>query len=337
MKFLKLAVLLTTLLITYSGISSANSSYRYQGALQGNIGIKGGETTTPPEIPPETPPATPQWIASSPSYTEWEVSGPVGACTTWTPSLKTLALGAASQSSSDCSVQKSRVKQNREQETVTQEYRDAGDPITEIQTFQDGTSTRGLTILSFAWATVGTPVCSTWTPDPDTVDVNQVFTQTGSNCTVIENYFVRYRVTGLLGIKMEVIDSKTSQNQTATRQAIGTNPISIEAQINLDSTQQRPIPGFAVSFDGVGAYDFTPQPNYTQVVFEVAGFSHDGTTPGMSIGSPIISPVNCNGTSCSIHITAPMTVEGNPGVTNVWNGKAYLPNGHFVVKITKVP
>lgn len=334
MKLLKVAML-TSLLITYSGVSSAESSYRYQGALQGNTGIKGGETTTPPE--PETPPATPQWIASTPSYTEWVVSGAVGACTTWTPSLKTLAVGTASQSSSDCSVQKSRVKQNREQETITQEYRDAGDPITEIQTFHDGTSTRGLTILSSAWATVGTPVCSTWTPDPATVNVNEAFTQTGNNCTINENYTVRYRVTGIPTMKTEVADTRVTQGQTTTRAALGTKSLMIQTPLNVSNAAQPPIPGFATWIKGPGLYEFTPTPNYARLVYEVVGFHNEGNATGVTIGSPVITQESCDGTVCSMKIDAPMTVDSDPSVTSVWGGKSYLVNAYFIVKITKVP
>lgn len=331
MKLLKVAML-TSVLITYSGISSAEPSYRYQGALQGNYGIKG---TTPAE--PETPPATPQWVFSTPSYTDWEVSGAVGACTTWTPSLKTLPLGATSQSSSDCDVQKSRVKQNREQETVTLEYRDAGDPITEIQTFHDGASTRGLTILSSSWATVGTAVCATWTPDPTTVDVNEAYTQTGDNCTVNQNYTVRYRVTGNPTMKTEVQDTRIVQGQTLTRAALGTKPLTIQTPLNVSNAAQAPIPGFATWIKGPGFYEFTPTPNYARLVYEVVGFHNEGNTAGVTIGSPVITQESCDGTVCSMKIDAPMTVASDPSVTSVWGGKSYLSNAYFIVKITKVP
>lgn len=329
-------VLLSSLLITYSGLSSADTSYRYQGALQGMTAVKHDSGSSTPQEP-EKPPVTPQWLTATPSYTEWTVSGAVGACTTWSPSLKTLAVGAAQQTSNDCSVQKSRVKQNREQETTTHEFRNAGDPITEIQTFNDGTSSRDLTIVSAGWITVGTPVCTAWTPLVTSIDVGTPFTQTAEDCSYTENYSVRYRIIGVAGpIKTELSDSRSVTNQTQTKSATGTKSVSIITDI-LVGQSTPPIPGFGTWIKGNGVFEFTPQPYYARLTYEIIGFNagHDSS---VTVGTPVISQDSCDGdTACTMKIDASMSVEGNPSVTNVWNGAGYLSNAYFRVKITKVP
>lgn len=86
------------------------------------------------------------WIAAEPVYSDWSDSGTLYGCTIWSPDPGTVSIGQNfTQTANDCKLDQARTRQDREQETTTLDYRNAGAPVTETQVLSSRTSSRAAT------------------------------------------------------------------------------------------------------------------------------------------------------------------------------------------------
>lgn len=171
------------------------------------------------------------WVATSPTYTAWVNTSGVYNCQTWAP-LPTamLATGTYTQNSSNCSLNQSRNKQNREQETTTLAVRNAGAPIAETQTLTNQSASRSYTVTLGAWYNVNGNIygCSNWSPATNTQPKAVGFYQTATDCKVdqqrtrAESY-----VDNVSGATVQVPKPNESKAATTstTRYAVGNGDI----------------------------------------------------------------------------------------------------------------
>jgi hypothetical protein len=124
------------------------------------------------------------WVATTPAYTAWaNVAAPYN-CSNWAP------LGSAysertefTQTATNCSVDQTRSRQNRETETTTGAIRNSGSPVAETQTATGQSNTRAYLEDFNGWVFSSDPYnCTNWSPDPSTVTMGTGFTQSASNC-----------------------------------------------------------------------------------------------------------------------------------------------------------
>lgn len=84
-----------------------------------------------------------KWIPASPTVSDWANSGSPTACVNWTPDASTVDIGVTfNQNATDCKQLQTRTVQNREQNEVTQEFRNVGTATTENQTLTNQKSIR---------------------------------------------------------------------------------------------------------------------------------------------------------------------------------------------------
>lgn len=75
------------------------------------------------------------WVAIDPLYTEWVNNGSVSNCNNWAPDAATYDAGVEfNQTATDCQQEQISYRQNREQESTTQDIRNVGVPIAETKT-----------------------------------------------------------------------------------------------------------------------------------------------------------------------------------------------------------
>ncbi|MDU8350978.1 hypothetical protein RYA05_03605 [Pseudomonas syringae pv. actinidiae] len=126
------------------------------------------------------------WTVTDSIYGAWtNTPGMVQyACSNWSPNpaARTTA-GTFAQAASDCKIDQTRTRQDREIEGNTKEVRNKGELATEKQTLSGQGATRNYTVALSAWTNNGNlSSCSNWSPDPSTVTINQAFTQTATDC-----------------------------------------------------------------------------------------------------------------------------------------------------------
>jgi hypothetical protein len=170
------------------------------------------------------------WIATTPTYAAWVNTSGIYNCQTWAP-LPTamLATGTYTQNSSNCSLNQSRNKQNREQETTTLAIRNAGIPIAETQTLNNQSASRPYTVSLGAWTNVsGIYGCNNWSPATTTQPKAVGFYQTATDCKIdqqrtrAESY-----VDNVSGSTVQVAKPNESKAATTstTRYAVGNGNI----------------------------------------------------------------------------------------------------------------
>jgi hypothetical protein len=170
------------------------------------------------------------WVATSPTYTSWVNTSGVYNCQTWAPLPSAmLATGTYTQNSSNCSLNQSRNKQNREQETTTLAIRNAGVPVAETQTLTNLSASRPYTVSLGAWTNVsGIYGCNNWSPATTTQPKAVGFYQTATDCKIdqqrtrAESY-----VDNVSGSTVQVAKPNESQAATTstTRYAVGNGDI----------------------------------------------------------------------------------------------------------------
>lgn len=83
------------------------------------------------------------WIAATPVYSLWSNSSSVYGCTNWSPDPSTVNSGVTfTQNATDCKIDQTRTRQNREQESTTLVYRSIGGLVTESQTLPGQSNSR---------------------------------------------------------------------------------------------------------------------------------------------------------------------------------------------------
>lgn len=124
------------------------------------------------------------WVATSPSFTDWaSVRGPHD-CSDWSPKPSTYTFSASfNQKATNCVVDQSRTRQEREQETTTGEIRNSGSPVSESRQLNGQAATRPYVIAIGEWANKGDKQsCNNWAPATTTVGLGKAFTQTATDC-----------------------------------------------------------------------------------------------------------------------------------------------------------
>jgi hypothetical protein len=168
------------------------------------------------------------WSTFAPSYTDWKDTNALYGCTSWSPdpSIYT-ATTSFTQSSSSCSTDQTRQRQDREQEQYTQEIRNDGSPVTENQTLTSQKASRPYSVILGEWTnTTKAYDCSNWSPDPSTVGKGVTFSQSASDCKVdaartrAESYIDHKTSTKINVAKPN--ETKTLTGQSDSRTATGT-------------------------------------------------------------------------------------------------------------------
>lgn len=115
------------------------------------------------------------WQSASSTYTNWDDSGTPYGYTDWSPVASTQTTSFTQ--TRDYQQDQTRQEQRREQDTVTGNYRDVGEPVSQSRT-QTRSESRNVDVNWTAWANSGSQYnCSAWTPDPSTVNHGEAFTQ----------------------------------------------------------------------------------------------------------------------------------------------------------------
>jgi len=173
------------------------------------------------------------WAAITPTYTEWVNNGSITNCTNWSPAVSSMTVGATfTQTATDCQQSQVRNKQNREQESTTNEIRNVGSAISESQNITVS-STRSATGTKETWVSA-TPIygnwtvtnnlysCTNWTPTGASKTVSGTFVQTATNCKTDRTRTVQNREQETTTLAYRNVGSivnspETLVNQTATR------------------------------------------------------------------------------------------------------------------------
>lgn len=118
------------------------------------------------------------WQPIESTYTAWTNDGARYGHTSWGPAPTTQTTGFTQ--TRNYSQDQDRYEQKREQDQVTGDIRNVGDPILREQTVSDSES-RAITVSWSNWADTGSHyACGTWSPDASTVNYGEAFTQTRS-------------------------------------------------------------------------------------------------------------------------------------------------------------
>lgn len=159
------------------------------------------------------------WTDTTPVYTDIVITNALYNCVNWTPNPATITTNTTFTQTATCSTDQTRNRQNKEIGTYTGVVRDKGAPFAEPTTIsQPASRAYGVTLSGWTGNTVSS--CTTWTPDPSTVNSGTQFTQTGSNCSLpqtrtrTENY-----IDHKTGANIQV--SVVPQNQTVTVNGTG--------------------------------------------------------------------------------------------------------------------
>lgn len=107
------------------------------------------------------------WVPASPTVTEWTNSGAPTGCTNWTPDASTVDVNVTfTQNATDCNQLQTRTVQNREQNEVTQEFRNVGVATTENKTLSNQPNSRpatgSKTLNECSYVYGSTTVMSAW-------------------------------------------------------------------------------------------------------------------------------------------------------------------------------
>jgi len=116
------------------------------------------------------------WQPISSSFTAWMNDGARFGHTAWSPSPSTQTAGFTQTRS--YSQNQDRYEQKREQDAITGDIRNVGEPILRERT-TTGSESRSITVSWSSWSDVGSHKnCGAWTPAESTVNYGQTFTQT---------------------------------------------------------------------------------------------------------------------------------------------------------------
>lgn len=167
------------------------------------------------------------WMAASSTYTDWTTTKGPYSCSNWTPAGSSYTSSANfTQSSSTCSLDQIRNRQDREQESNTGTYRNKGAVVAENQTLTKQSATRPYQVILGAWTDSGAVTsCSNWSPAPSTVAVGSTYTQTATDCsqaqtrTRVEKYTDNESgqvVTAVNGSESRSITASSTRSATGT-------------------------------------------------------------------------------------------------------------------------
>jgi hypothetical protein len=186
------------------------------------------------------------WTSIDPTKTEWIDEGNIYQCSNWNPLASTITVGQNFlQTSTDCKQDQSRTIQEREQDSSTNDIRDVGVPYTEQRTITVSDSQQSIgsletwaaTTASYTnWVNNGEVIaCSNWTPDPATITIGLLFTQTATDCQQPqtrnkqdreqEATTLEIRNKGVVIIENQIISANSTRTATGMKETwAATNP-----------------------------------------------------------------------------------------------------------------
>jgi hypothetical protein len=231
------------------------------------------------------------WVAALPEFTSWVNNGALTGCSNWSPATSTVTINQDfTQTATDCTQAQTRSKQDREQETTTGSFRNVGAVVTESQNLVTS-STRlakgaketwvAIASTSTAWVNNGALTgCSNWSPEPSTVNANQAFTQTATDCKQPQTSTRqdREQETTTLAIRNKGIAVTETQNliTSSTRSAIGTKSSTICRfnEVTDNVTNYGSIASYSFTWDGEWFYmgDGGPVLNYNGYRYTISSF-----------------------------------------------------------------
>jgi hypothetical protein len=133
------------------------------------------------------------WSPISPLFGDWVNVGNIYDCSNWSPSSSTITTGQSFlQTATDCKQDQIRTVQKRETDSISGSIRTVGSPYNENNTISSTSSRNAVGALetwlattpSYTnWTNNGEVIsCSNWTPDPATITIGLLFTQTATDC-----------------------------------------------------------------------------------------------------------------------------------------------------------
>jgi hypothetical protein len=179
------------------------------------------------------------WTSIDPTKTEWTDAGYIYQCSNWNPLASTITVGQNFlQTSTDCKQDQSRTIQEREQDSGTNVIRDVGVPYTEQRTITVSDSQQSIgsletwaaTTASYTnWVNNGEVIaCSNWTPDPATITIGLLFTQTANDCKQPqtrnkqdrekESTTLEIRNKGVVVIENQIISATSTRTATGMKE-----------------------------------------------------------------------------------------------------------------------
>ena len=215
-------------------------------------------------------------------------------CGGWSPDATTQTSGFTQNQS--CSIAQSKSCQGREYDTVSGAYRNVGGAYVESAGTRNYNNNRSVTVTYTAWGTYSTS-CSSWTPDPSTVNSGQTYTQTRS-CTYSQYRERWYSASGtsLYGEG----EYRSLANQPESQQATGTKAV-------LASCSNSSVRGIIESIVSDIVYDA-----YT---YESGGYHQDIS----------ISSISCSGAT-----SGSTSHGGSQSGSCSWSGTVYMyEQGHY--------
>jgi hypothetical protein len=266
------------------------------------------------------------WVATTSVYSAWGNTSGVYSCTNWSPAPATVTIGQVyTQTATDCSVNQSRTRQDRQVETTTGAIRNNGSVVTETQTvggqtsYQSATGTKetwvATTSVYGAWGnTSGAYNCTNWSPSPASVTLNQAFTQTATNCYINQSRTRQDRqvetTTGAIRNNGAVVtETQTIGGQTGYQTAYGTyNPL---PSISNFYVSQSPTQHCQI-FKNYGALVWSSNAaSYTLLTPAGQWLGLGGATSYTSVVAGTYTLYACNSSgSCSTAIATAILVEG---------------------------
>lgn len=170
------------------------------------------------------------WVAADPVYSTWYNNGPVSNCGEWSPQIASGYTASASiNQTSLCEQKQTANVQKREQNSVTGQYRNVGSLTQETRTVGNVAAQRTYQIAFGGWSNKGRyDGCSNWSPDPSTVENDQYFSQTATDC-VQKQYrtHMEYYTDPSTGVRVMAVDTEEYRDifVSDSRGAYGTKPL----------------------------------------------------------------------------------------------------------------
>lgn len=133
------------------------------------------------------------WVATTPINLEWENSGEIYGCTSWTPNPSEITIDQEfMQTAKDCKQDQVRTMQDREVDELSGNIRNSGEPYSQTQVITVSSTREAIgsketwvttTPTYTAWVDSGSIYgCSNWTPESNIYEAGESITQTATDC-----------------------------------------------------------------------------------------------------------------------------------------------------------
>jgi hypothetical protein len=177
------------------------------------------------------------WVATTSTYTAWTNTSGAYSCSNWSPAPSTVTINQAyTQTATNCYINQSRTRQDRQVETNTGAIRNNGAAVTETQViggqvgYQTATGTKqtwvNIASTYTAWTNTSSAYsCTAWSPASSTVEQGHSFTQSAS-CYINQERVRQDRqqetTTGAIVVYNSTTEYQTVSGQVIYQTATGT-------------------------------------------------------------------------------------------------------------------